>query len=227
MTDQLDSEKFPAERLNNLLIKAAFHGRLDLVAGLLEQGGVNVNARDPATETALHYAANNGHAEVVKALLAHGADVNITDDDGNTPLHFAANKARADVVRVLLSEPGVMINAGNAGGLSPLSLACRSGSLDIVNQLLDRKEVDVNNLAKYGSTALIQAAGSGHVDIVKRMLECEGITVEATYTGFMYSPLTLAQAKGYREIENVLREFMDRQNKPSKPRPAAGHAPNL
>lgn len=42
--------------------------------------------------TALHYAALNGHANLVKLLLKNGANVNAVDRNNMTPLHYARGK---------------------------------------------------------------------------------------------------------------------------------------
>ena len=43
--------------------------------------------------TALHWAALNGHKEVVQLLISNGADVNAKNSDGKTPADLAMNKA--------------------------------------------------------------------------------------------------------------------------------------
>ena len=47
----------------------------------------------------------NGHLEVVKALLAAQADVNKASNDGETPLHWASNEGHLEVVKALLAGP--------------------------------------------------------------------------------------------------------------------------
>ena len=48
-------------------------------------------ARMSGLTTPLLVAARQGHAEIVKLLLAHGAPVDATDGNGDTPLHLAAS----------------------------------------------------------------------------------------------------------------------------------------
>jgi ankyrin repeat protein len=48
--------------------------------------GSDVNAVNPAGDTALHIASAQGYIDVVKLLAAHGADVNVRNARGLTPL---------------------------------------------------------------------------------------------------------------------------------------------
>ena len=58
--------------------------------------GADVNANGYRGFTPLHYAARNGHKEIVELLIAKGADVNVKivsgPSIGNTPLDLAASK---------------------------------------------------------------------------------------------------------------------------------------
>jgi ankyrin repeat protein len=46
-------------------------------------------------------ASQNGHAEVVRALLAEGADPNVANPAGTTALGVARQRQRTDVVLLL------------------------------------------------------------------------------------------------------------------------------
>jgi ankyrin repeat protein len=65
------------------LIVAAMHGRLSTLRALLE-AGVDVNATPYCRQSALHYAAIMGRAEVVDELLARGADASVVDEQMHT-----------------------------------------------------------------------------------------------------------------------------------------------
>jgi len=69
------------------VLDASKSGGVGEVKALLRDNpGLNINWGDWRQFTALHWAANNGHAEVVKLLLAHpDISVNVTDSDGFTP----------------------------------------------------------------------------------------------------------------------------------------------
>ena len=53
--------------------------------------------------TALHWAAREGHRDVVVVLLERGADINAQDKlQGRTALHWAADEAEEQIVELLL-----------------------------------------------------------------------------------------------------------------------------
>jgi len=56
------------------LIEAAKQGDLERVKGILETDDRLANLRDESGATPLHYAAMNGHRQIVQLLLERGAD---------------------------------------------------------------------------------------------------------------------------------------------------------
>jgi ankyrin repeat protein len=58
---------------------------LDAVSTALMQGS-DINAVNPAGDTAMHIAAAQGYGEVVKLLADRGADLNVRNTRGLTPL---------------------------------------------------------------------------------------------------------------------------------------------
>ena len=55
------------------------------------QAGADVTARGPHGDLPLHEAAENGHADVVELLLAHGAHAAAANDHGRTALNVATD----------------------------------------------------------------------------------------------------------------------------------------
>jgi ankyrin repeat protein len=92
------------------------------------------------------WAAADGHAAVVEALIRAGADFRTPLPSGFTPLSFAVREGRMDVVRVLL-KAGADVNeamqtrksSGKAPnrGTSPLILAVENGHFELAAALLE------------------------------------------------------------------------------------------
>lgn len=119
------------------------------------------------SQTALIWAAAEGHAEVVSELIEAGADFQATLDSGFTPLLFAARNGHIDVVRVLL-EAGADLNQridphpdwrhrGYGAKLRPgstaLHVAVENGHFELGAYLLDTG-ADPNAADPIGYTAL-------------------------------------------------------------------------
>jgi ankyrin repeat protein len=108
------------------------------------------------------WAAAEGHASVVQALIGAGADFKMRLPSSFTPLLFAVREGRADVVRVLL-EAGADVNEpvpvggrrrGYAGspppaGITPLIMAVRNAHFELAAQLLDAGADPNADLAGY------------------------------------------------------------------------------
>ncbi len=100
----------PLHARSDSLWSAAREGNLENVQAALANG-VEVDARAEDGATALFYAAQYGHAEIVAFLAEHGADVNVSAslDVGDrayrvSALGAAALGGYADVVRTLLNR---------------------------------------------------------------------------------------------------------------------------
>ncbi|KAL7276073.1 hypothetical protein RUND412_000957 [Rhizina undulata] len=69
---------------------------------LLEQEGVDWNAKDKYGETPLNHAVHSGHEAVVRLLLEQeGVDLNVKNYDGQGLRDIAANKGHLKIVRLL------------------------------------------------------------------------------------------------------------------------------
>lgn len=67
---------------------AARCNNIDYCQQLLE-AGADCNIQDKSGSSPLHYAASNGHPEMVFLLLSHGANIMLKDIDNCTPTHSA------------------------------------------------------------------------------------------------------------------------------------------
>ena len=74
-------------------LRFAFRHRL-----YIERGG-DPDQADGDKFTALHFACNAGHRDVVKVLIEHRADVNARSHFQSTPLHFACEHGFVGIAR--------------------------------------------------------------------------------------------------------------------------------
>ena len=85
-------------------------------------GATAVDEADADGQTALHWAADGGHAAVAAVLLEFGARPDAQDADGSTPLHMACVCEQLDVAR-LLCERGADAALRDGDGQSATDLA--------------------------------------------------------------------------------------------------------
>jgi ankyrin repeat protein len=147
---------------------AAKHGDVPGVQAKL-QAGVNPDLRDGGYEcTALHWAADKGHAAVVGALVGGGATVGAVSKSGWTALHFAAQIGHAAVVEALAGA-GAGVDAAAKDGHTPLSLAAVHGQTEAAAALLGAG-ADATRPTDKGKTAAEWAREKGH-PAVARLIE--------------------------------------------------------
>jgi ankyrin repeat protein len=110
---------------------AARDNDLKLATELVD-AGTDVNARDSAGFTALHFAASQWALGVARLLLASGAQVDAVNRHGNTPLFDAVFNSRGRGERIeLLRAAGADPRHANAAGQSPLGLARLIGNYHV------------------------------------------------------------------------------------------------
>jgi len=83
---------------------AAWKGDLERTIKILKEGEIDVNAKNKYGNTALTWASQNGHIEIVKYLLANGANVNEKDEYGETALILASSNGHIEIVKSLLAN---------------------------------------------------------------------------------------------------------------------------
>jgi ankyrin repeat protein len=125
------------------------------VLELIEQGA-DVNAREAWREqTALMWAAESAHPEIVKLLIEKDADVRT---------RAAANDWGSQIT----SEPRAQYRP--TGGLTPLLYAARSGCVECVRAILAAEE-DIDRPTPDGVTALMLAIDNYEFDTARALLE--------------------------------------------------------
>ena len=143
------------------LIAAAREGNLEAAVKALESSSDGPEA----LSRPLFFAAQRGHAEVVKLLLERGADANISFTFGS-PLHAAARANDTAVVALMLdhgADPD--LEAGDFNH-SPLHEAADRGAFEAATMLIQRG-ADVNFRNSKGRPAIHVAAKAGDWEMVE------------------------------------------------------------
>ncbi len=107
------------------LMLAALKGLTELCQQLIGKGA---DVNKPGW-TPLHYAATNGHLEVINLLLEHHAYIDAASPNGSTPLMMAALYGTPATVKLLL-EAGADPMLKNEQGLSAIDFAQRGERRD-------------------------------------------------------------------------------------------------
>lgn len=185
---------------------AAYFGVTTIVRLLLNSSeDSRINAKDiPYGKTALSYAAENGHKEIVEVLISTKAVVvDSLDDEGRTPLSYAAARGHEGIVQTLINTEGVTIDLPDKYGQTPLSHAAGEGHGGIVQTLINTKGVTVNSADKDGWTPLCHAAAEGHEQIVHILIGTEGVAVNPS-NKYGRTPLSYAAANCHEGVVQIL-----------------------
>jgi ankyrin repeat protein len=151
---------------------AAATGKTTVASQILEVSAGHSLARVRAStergRTALHLAAENNHAEMVRFLLRSGALKEATSDGNWTALLNAAKNGHEEAVDALLSSDA-NVNARTSSGMTALHWAAELGHLPVVKRILQEKEAWKNSKDSFDSTPLARAGQHGHQAIVQAL----------------------------------------------------------
>jgi len=155
---------------------ASLFGIVEIVAGLMEVEGCDINQRDCVDNTPLLWAAHNGHEGVVKILLER-RDVTLDrpGKSGQTPLWRAASNGHEGVVKILLERGDVNPDKTDDGGLTPFWCAVWNEHGGVVRIMLESGNINPNKPDNNGRTPLWYAAWYGYEGVAEVLLERDEI----------------------------------------------------
>jgi ankyrin repeat protein len=206
---------------NTALIESSREGN-DCAVRLLLARGARQELQNEGGWTALHFAASEGHADIVEQLCAApGASTALAlrNKDGYTPLVFAVSsyslgserlfgfgQLEAGVKALLAADAaGVTVNAQVKSGTTALARASYEGHEGVVRLLLARgARQELQN--KNGMAALHFAAMRGHVGVVEQLCAAPGAAAAiALRDKGGYTPLARAVRAGHDACASALR----------------------
>ena len=160
------------------LMIASSKGDLEIVKCLVEKGYASVDSLGFTEElnSALFFATENEHHEVMKYLIENEADVNLDNKEDETPLMKSVVKNDFEGVKILV-ENGADVNAKD-GVSSVLVKGVRSGNIEMVEYLIE-KGARVNDKVWGDFTPLMYAYKEGDEWMIK-MLEAKGASLKET-----------------------------------------------
>ena len=146
---------------------AAAAGHLSTVR-LLQEKGAEVNMQDSSRNLPIHYAAWDGHIQVVEMLIS-GANANFQGYSGRTVLNIGALRGHESIVRLMLDQ-NAMLELGDDDKSSALMNAVRMNH-NTITHLLISKNADVHTMDGERRTLIHAAARNGDHELVKLLLD--------------------------------------------------------
>jgi ankyrin repeat protein len=186
------------------------------IAKLLIKKNAEINRKNRQGKTALMFAAEKGHTEIVKILVEKGAAINYRDRKRKSAADYAAISGHVDILNFLLSKgakrPAVKAVKKKESAVlikSEILLLHRAASLSnlsIMKQLVE-KGTDINATDSSGSTPLVLAIKSGVPE--KRLLETVKFLLEHDADPDIHdknniSPLDHASRRNLYEVAKLL-----------------------
>ena len=164
------------------LISAAYFGHTDTVRYLVGLPEVDLDRQVSRNYTALHFAVQEEHANVVQMLIDAGADLETKNDDGCSPLHLASLSGELTTVKMLV-KAGADVRATDAERRTCLMFAAYHGHTDTVRYLVSVPEVDLNHQGTNNFTALRFAVEQKHADVVQVLIDAGADTERQNNAG--------------------------------------------
>ncbi|KAG1670580.1 hypothetical protein FOA52_012152 [Chlamydomonas sp. UWO 241] len=172
---------------------AAMHAGHKVIQDLLLKAGAR-------TDFKLHWAACNGHSDLVTETLSAGVAVDLLDADGWSALHKASTNGYAAAADALL-RCGADVHRLVRRERTPIGLAARGGHAACVATLL-QYGANVNSLDAHQVTPLSAASSAGSADTVTVILEAGGDHTRPDRNGD--TPLHLTARLGHGAVARVL-----------------------
>ena len=180
---------------------AAEKGVLDKVKLLSNYCNVDILSQVNIKTTALYFAAQNGHTEIVEWLASKGANIDVKGSNGMTAFFVSVLKGRIEAA-LALQKHGAKTNITDSDGSLPVHVAAQSGNVDML-KLMPSNNVNITTDNQYKLTPLWLACLNGHLDAVKFLLE-NGADPNLSRLDNGVSPVCIAMSEKHINIVKQL-----------------------
>lgn len=165
-----------------VFMHAVQNNNLGLVVWLMDKGVDPTQVGLLRNRTALMVAAESGHTQIIKKLLAckkvassHTYLNAILPDTYDNALMLALKQKHTDIVRefITVKQAGLEIdfNQASADGYTALMLAVQQNDDEIVEEMLKITDIKFDQVSIDGDTALTLAAKEDNIDMVLALLD--------------------------------------------------------
>lgn len=154
----------------------------------------------------LGLAAELGHTEILKVLLAAGCKVEWGGHVEPSPLYLAAHKGHIEIVKILIKE-GAKLNFKDEEGFTPLMSASAMGHLEVVKFLVEAG-AKTNLMNEHGDFALLSAASNKHREVFDYLLPYTSPKLaKKNDTAFVFN--NQKEQKNSKELEQLINTIID------------------
>uniref|UniRef100_A0A1X7SY60 Uncharacterized protein n=1 Tax=Amphimedon queenslandica TaxID=400682 RepID=A0A1X7SY60_AMPQE len=206
------------------LHKACYNGSLSIVEYLISKPQCDIEAIDNKRNRPLHYAACQGHKEIVSILGKKVSEYGLyscmlsakqlAEPDIMELLNYhyedrrslidACESGNVDIVRHFVIDKHCDVNAKWGNDYTPLHYACEKGHFEIVKILTNHPQCNIEAEDDFNDRPLHKAYESGNVDIVRHLVIDKHCDVNAKGKWNNYTPLHYACEEGHFEIAKIL-----------------------
>ncbi|XP_032076727.1 LOW QUALITY PROTEIN: ankyrin repeat domain-containing protein 26-like [Thamnophis elegans] len=192
-----DGRKLQGKELSKLH-RAAAEGDLGELRHLLQKQ--DINAKDRAGRTPLHFACANGYIDIVTFLVDNKCQLDSCDEEKRSPL-MEAVECQQEFCAIYLLEHGADPNLKDIDNNTALHFAASNSSVSLAKYLLEKK-ADIEAQNKDGCTPLIVAVAENNREMVEFLLQ-QNASVHAT-DKLGRIPLLISCSNKKRDITHLL-----------------------
>jgi ankyrin repeat protein len=188
--------------IGGLLAASSTTGYAPIFRHILQRTDINMDARGRKNQTALLWAADEGHEEAVQLLSEDGrSDIKARDSNRQTALLCASKRNFVPIASFLISRHANMEPHDNYWLQTPPAWATKRGNHTTAKLLLEQG-ANVHTKNKDGQTPLILAAIRGYQNLVILFIRHGANLEEKDKDGL--TATSYATKAGYSEIVDVL-----------------------